>query len=86
MRVEAKNIRCYDNGGKTADRYCVVYMGRPENRQGCFQSVSMNHEPFHRMGIGQHGAAMPGRHLGKRIAFRQLPKDCQKLVNNDLNN
>jgi hypothetical protein len=61
-------------------------MDWPENRPGCFQSVSMNQEPFHPMGIGQHGAAMPGRHLGKRIVFNQLPEDCQKLVNNDLNN
>lgn len=78
------NIRCYDNGGKTTDRYCVIYMDQPEGGK-CFMSVCMNSEPFHPQGIGQHGAAMPGRHLGKRIKFEELPEDCQKLVRQDLN-
>lgn len=29
-------------------------------------------------------SAQPGRHLGLRIAFEQLPSDCQKLVLHDL--
>lgn len=77
------NIRCYDNNGKTADRYTVVYMDYPENRHNTFSAVGMNDEPFHPQGIGQHCMATPGRHLGKRIPFSKLPKDCQQVVLND---
>jgi hypothetical protein len=77
------NIQCYDNGGKTFDRYTVVYMDDPEGR-GLFSCVGMSEDPFHPQGFGQHSAALPGRHLGKRIAFAQLPADCQKLVRRDL--
>ena len=34
-------------------------------------------------GIGQHCTAMLGRHLGKRIAFKDLPVDCKKLIQQD---
>lgn len=77
-------IRCYDNGGKSIDRYMVVYMSQPELRAGTFSAVGMNSAPFHPQGFGQHCSAMPGRHLGKRIKFATLPDDCRKLVHQDL--
>lgn len=75
--------RIYDNNGKTIDRYTAVYMDRPLF-DGCYASAAMSDKPFHPQGIGQHGPSTPGRHLGKRIKFEQLPKDCQKLVLQDL--
>ncbi len=82
------NIRCYDNGGKTADRYTVIYMdcltGTCEKGQEEYDAIGMNEYPFHPQGIGQHCTAMPGNHLGKRIPFEQLPADCQKVVKQDL--
>lgn len=83
-KILSQNIRCYDNGGKSADRFTVVYMDQPENRPGTFGAVGMNAEPFHPQGIGQHTSAMPGAHLGARIAFASLPGDCQKMVLQDL--
>jgi hypothetical protein len=107
---EPKYVRCYDNGGKTADRYTVVYTGNYRNRtghglwgtsnfeKGWFQHVCMSSSPFHPQGVGMHGehsqqidvnkagwAPAMGRsnHLGKRIPFRELPADCQKLVVSD---
>lgn len=79
-----KRIRCYDNGGKTADRYTVVYMDQPERRPNTYAARSMNAEPFHPQGIGMYCTATPGRHLGKRVKLTNLPKDCQKLVAMDL--
>ena len=79
-----ENVRIYDNGGKTADRYTAVYMDSPERAAGMFQCVGMSENPFHPQGFGQHSSAMPGKHLGKRIAFEALPKDCQRLVMRDL--
>ena len=78
------NIKCYDNGGKTCDRYTVVYLDCPENKPRTYQCVGMSASPFHPQGFGQHSIAMLGRHLGKRIKFEDLPEDCQKLVKQDL--
>ena len=74
-----KNIRIYDNGGKTFDRFTAVYMAHPE-RDGSFLARGMSEHPFHPQGLGQFCSAMPGRHLGKRITFEQLPKDCRALI------
>lgn len=76
-------IRIYDNGGKTVDRYTVVYMDRPWCT-GLYECVSMDEKPFHPMGFGQHSEASPGLHLGRRIKLTDLPKDCQRLVLRDM--
>jgi hypothetical protein len=92
-------VRCYDNGGATADRYTAVFTGRyrkqPDDE---FVYLAMDARPFHPQGFGQHGSAKqqidtnchgfaPGvgrkNHLGTRIAFDQLPADCRKLVLGD---
>jgi len=76
-----------DNQGETLDRYCVVYDYSDQetaNGEKLYWSVCMNSAPFHPQGIGSHGPAMPGKHLGKKIKFSQLPADCQKLVMQDL--
>ena len=78
---QKRSIRCYDNGGKTFDRYSVVFMNEPESH-GLFNSLGMSADPFHPQGFGQHSAAQPGRHLGVRIKFEDLPGDCQKAVAN----
>jgi len=77
------NVRIYDNGGKTFDRFTAVYMAHPENN-GLFAARGMSENPFHPQGFGQFCSAMPGRHLGKRIAFEALPVDCQRLIDSDL--
>jgi len=81
-----KNVRIYDNGGRTFDQFTVVYMNSPAHWQhdGIFQCLGMSEHPTHPQGFGQHGTATPGRHLGKMIKFEQLPVDCQNLVLYDL--
>ena len=95
-----RQIRCYDNGGDTIDRYTVVFTGAPsttyQNGRRSYPYLAMNGCPFHPQGFGQHGDTLDrpcdlddfgrvtrmGRsnHLGKRIDFRDLPPDCQRLV------
>ena len=77
------NIRIYDNGGETFDRYTVIYMDTPEGR-GLYGARGMSERPFHPQGFGMYCTAAPGRHLGRRIAFEALPQDCQRLVISDL--
>ena len=76
-----RQVRIYDNGGKTFDRYTAVYMFERE-RGGLYGARGMSEHPFHPQGFGQCCTASPGRHLGRRIAFWDLPADCQRLVRN----
>lgn len=78
------NIKVYDNGGKSIDRYTVVFLDQPELKKGIYAALAMNAHPFDPQGFGQHTTAMVGRHLGKKITFEELPPDCQKLVRQDL--
>lgn len=76
-------ISIYDNGDKTFDRFSVIYTNEPESK-GLFACRAMSEHPFHPQGFGQMCSALPGRHLGKKIVFSELPADCQKLVLSDL--
>ncbi len=84
---QLKNLRIYDNGGTSMDRYTSVYMNEPvEGKRNTFNACGMSDAPFSPQGVGLHCTAVPGRHLGKRIKFEDLPPDCQKAVYNDVNN
>lgn len=90
-------IRCYDNGGETADRFTVVFTRnkRTTESNGCRSARAMSADPYHPQGFGCWTSAMDtnkngfapamGRkcHLGKRIPFSALPADCQQLIRND---
>lgn len=85
-------VRCYDNGGKTADRYTVYFL-QPEIVRGqrFYSYLAMSACPFHPQGIGQHGEtagpvprAKYVRNIGRRIEFSELPADCQRAVIQDL--
>jgi hypothetical protein len=87
-----KYVRCYDDGGKSIDRYTVVFTGRyRRNTGGAWLYLAMNTAPFHPQGFGQHGESVGVQpidrprygHLGKRIAFKDLPDDCRRLVVSD---
>jgi hypothetical protein len=87
-----KWIRVFDNGGKTFDRYTVVYThAHSFGLKGYTVGVGMSENPYHPQGFGQHFEYDNARDLkggtigacGKRIAFQELPPDCQKLVLSD---
>ena len=85
-------IGVYDNGGKTADRYTVVY--EPYDCNHCttdtFPYVNMSGAPYHPQGVCMHGETVGYRITGgwgtgqKVIAFDALPADCQRVVREDL--
>lgn len=83
-------VRCYDNGGETVDRYTVVFSGNYAGRaRGWTDYLAMNGSPFSPQGFGQRGQHRGSidrpayGHLGKKIAFTDLPDDCQRLVLSD---
>lgn len=52
-------VRCYDDGGKSADRYTVVFNGRYNNRVEASRReyiyMGMSAAPFHPQGVCQLG-------------------------------
>jgi hypothetical protein len=83
-------IGVYDNGGKTVDRYTVVYTPEVIDNQWWYTVLGMSEAPFHPQGVGQHSQYpyrpnMTWGGCGDRcIAFEELPADCQRAVRNDL--
>lgn len=73
------NVRIYDNGGRTFDRFTAVFMDWREP-SGLYGAVGMSEHPCRPQGFGQWTAAEPGRHLGRRIRLSELPPDCRALV------
>jgi hypothetical protein len=80
------NVRIYDNGGKSFDRYTCVFMDRPYGKRdpSLKEALGFSGNPFHPQGFGQHTSAVPGRHLGKRIACDALNADCQQFIKQNL--
>ena len=92
-------IRCYDNGGESADRYTVCFTGKAGSNDNEYSYRAMSEYPTHPQGVGMWGshslkhcdvnawgfAPAMGRkcHLGRRIPFSKLPPDCRKLVIRD---
>ena len=81
-------LAVYDNGGRTADRYTVVYEPYHADGHRRFPYVNMSANPFWPQGVCQHDEAClrPTATWGeeKVIAFEDLPADCQRVVRRDL--
>lgn len=77
-------LRIYDDGGKTWDRYTIIppRWAREcrERAPGTWTAIGASANPFHPQGYGQHVSATPGPHLGKRIAWADLPPDVQRFA------
>jgi len=76
----------YDNGGRTMDRYTVVYdepvTKIPGETMHC--GLGMSESPFHPQGFCQHGEVHPDADIGRQITFAELPADCQRAVELDM--
>ena len=79
-----KEVKIYDNCGKTLDRFTAVFVKRPERRvygqPATFEALGFSGNPFHPWGYGQHCSAAVGRHLGKRTTFEALPEKAQTFL------
>ena len=84
-----RRVRCYDNGGATADRYTVVWL-RPykHNCVTYYCVASMSTNPFHPQGVWGSTDTLTRRYsdsecreaFGTRIPFRALPEPCRKAI------
>ncbi len=79
-------VRVYDNGGKTDDRYTVVYTGNYKGRNGrCdVRSMSIDYMKPNGVNIFDSYREIIDRpksdHLGHRITFEELPRPCKEMV------
>lgn len=77
-------LRCFDNGGKTADRYTILppYWAHDEWKQDhrMWQGLGASENPYHPQGFGQWITAQAGSHLGKRVHWDALPVPVQHFV------
>jgi hypothetical protein len=78
-------VGVYDNDGKTADRYTVLY-GPTQRRvagQLRVQLYACRNSSADGV-IGYRGECAKGLHLGRRVAFEALPEACREAVTRDL--
>jgi hypothetical protein len=90
-------IRCYDNGGVMApngsyDQYTISFTKKSEKRH--FFYIAASKDPYDPRGFGMHmsnpnfpidrpGGKKITKQLGKKIQFKDLPADVQKMVKDD---
>ena len=78
MTTVTSELKVYDNGGETYDRYTVVFA----KQDGVYPYYGMSTQPIHPWGFCQYGESRqaPTNSLGKKISFKTLPLDCQKII------
>lgn len=77
------NIKIYDNGGESYDRYTILLMDT--KTQGIFgdwdyECVSASED----LKVYTHHYCEDGDHLGKEIMFDKLPSRLQTKLNEEL--
>jgi len=65
-----KISKVFDNGGATFDRYTIIFEDRPD-------ALGLSGNCDSPQGFSQFGVAIEGRHLGKRISFKDLPENVR---------
>lgn len=74
-------LRIYDNGGATMDRYTIVpphWATQYRERQpGLWEALASGVDP---RGMSLTCSAVPGKHLGRRIHWNDLPGAVQNLA------
>lgn len=83
-------VHCYDNGGKTADRYTIVFTGRYTHKTGgAHWYVGSSGAPTHPQGVYMRGESPTPvdypryAHLGKKVTFASLPAAVRQCVLQD---
>ena len=79
-----KVCRIFDNGGESFDRYTIAFKGyRLAGHGMVYPYLASSENPFHPQGFGLHGESkefLTGKHLGKRVAFEDVPERVQQFI------
>lgn len=71
-------VRIYDNGGETFDRYTVFFSDHPGNVLGIGDTGNVPN------GYCMHVEAEEGEHLGETITLAEMTDAARKAVENEL--
>jgi len=78
------NLRIYDNGGSSFDRYTILPARYDQENKcpvsGLWEGVGASECPESPNGFGQTCTAQAGPHLGKRLAISQLPGAVVRFI------
>lgn len=74
------NISIYDNMGKSLDRITIIFNKEIEKKN--YRKIIYNALSCCEIGVGffTHTTAQKGRHLGKKISFKELSVELQKKI------
>lgn len=82
----SSQVRIYDNGGKTIDRYTLVVPS--VNEPGKLDMYGFNETPYHPQGFGQYAGSYHRMgsysHLGRLVSYSDLPEQAQRFVKETL--
>ena len=79
-----ENLTIYDNGGKSFDRITIIFNDQKrKTKDGILYEAIGSSETG--SGFYQHTEAMKGRHLGKKIQFKDLSIELQNRILIELN-
>ena len=85
-------VACYDNGGKTADRYTVLFgppIWSPTYAQANYRTgvdprlvpcLAMSGAPTHPQGVSEWCEVLRGPHLGRKVRWLDLPEEIREHV------
>lgn len=78
-------LRCWDNGGRSADRFTIMPPKsageyRESTNRLLMTALAANRFPYHPQGIGMVATAMAGPHLGRRVPWSALSPDVQRFA------
>lgn len=79
-RPESYQIRVYDNGGETLDRYTVVIDGEDWDSSSSPGMKAMLGLSEGGRSFSQHTEGQEGPHLGRGIAFQSLDEQTQRHI------
>lgn len=74
-----KVIAVYDNGGKSLDRYTIVFNSIASKNRNRYQYDAISASE-NGVGVFMWVQCERGKHLGKKIEFASLSKELQKKV------
>lgn len=77
------DFRIYDDSGDSFARYTILPPETiPHHRydDGRVNALTCSEDPYHPQGFGQWTTVVPGRHLGKRISWEDLPEPVKQHV------
>lgn len=78
--METGNISIYDNFGKTIDRITIVFNDTKRKTIDGYVMYDCLGANWDGSCYFEHGTAMKGRHLGKKIGFSDLSAELQSIL------